>query len=225
MSWAPCCRRSAPWVTLGRRARSSASRSMTNFDVKAVGELFKSVGPTEEHRQKFGQTLPGSLLGQAVVAVGLVVLYCLLLIVLFHAVGPQLALAADQWGAWFWAAVTAPLVLILLFQILPTFWQARRERHLKRSVIGGDLLLKPGAFRLHPYGEADRKVFKRLDGADVTLANWLRSTQASLLYLSGASGVGKSSLLGASVLPALRDAGWMVVEMRLLGDPMECLRA
>ena len=86
-------------------------------------------------------------------------------------------------------------------------------------------MLKPGAFRLHPYGEADRDVFKRLDGAHVTLVNWLRSTQASLLYLSGTSGVGKSSLLGADVLPALRDAGWAVVEMRLFGDPTECLRA
>ena len=27
--------------------------------VKTVGELSKFVGPTEEHRQKFGQTLAG----------------------------------------------------------------------------------------------------------------------------------------------------------------------
>lgn len=195
---------------------------MTNIDVKTVGELFKSVGPTEEHRQKFGQTLPGSLLGQAVVAVGLLVLYCLLVILLLQ----QLTRAFEQSDTvWLWPAVTAPLVLILLFRILPTYWRARRERRLKRSAIGGDLLLKPGAFRLHPYGEADRDVFKRLDGAHVTLVNWLRSTQASLLYLSGTSGVGKSSLLGADVLPALRDAGWAVVEMRLFGDPTECLRA
>jgi hypothetical protein len=102
---------------------------MTNIDVKTVGELFKSVRPTEEHRQKFGQTLPGR--------------------------------------------------------------RARREKRLKRSAIGGDLLLKPGAFRLHPYGEADRDVFKRPDfkrpvfkrpgGADVTVVNSLRSTEASHL--------------------------------------------
>ena len=45
---------------------------MTNIDVKTVGELFESVGPTEEHRQKLGQTLRGSLLGQAVAAAYLV---------------------------------------------------------------------------------------------------------------------------------------------------------
>ena len=45
---------------------------MTNIGVKTVGELFESVGPTEDHRQKFGQTLRGSLLGQAVAAAYLV---------------------------------------------------------------------------------------------------------------------------------------------------------
>jgi hypothetical protein len=39
---------------------------MTNIDVKTVGELFKSVGPTEEHREKFGQMLPGNLVARAV---------------------------------------------------------------------------------------------------------------------------------------------------------------
>jgi hypothetical protein len=42
---------------------------MTNVDVKTVGELFKFVGPAEEHRDKFTQTLPGSLLDKAVVSV------------------------------------------------------------------------------------------------------------------------------------------------------------
>src|SRR5262249_47284613 len=32
------------------------------------------------------------------------------------------------------------------------------------------------------------------------------------------------SLLAASVLPQLRDAGWTVIETRLLGDPIEHLR-
>lgn len=97
---------------------------MTDIDVKTVGELLRSVGPTEEHRQKFGQTFPGSLLGQAVVAVGLGVLYCLLLTLLFLG-GQQLTPAHERWNPiWFWAAVAAPLVLTLLFRILPTFWQA-----------------------------------------------------------------------------------------------------
>ena len=50
---------------------------MTNIDVKTVGELFEFVGPTGEYRQKFSQTLSGSLLGQAVRAASLLVLHCL----------------------------------------------------------------------------------------------------------------------------------------------------
>jgi Leucine-rich repeat (LRR) protein len=83
---------------------------------------------------------------------------------------------------------------------------------------------KPGYFRLQPYDAIDHEAFKRLDGADVKVLNWLKSTRASLLYLSGASGVGKSSLLSAAVLPQLRDAGWRVVETRIFGNPIEGLR-
>ena len=97
---------------------------MTNIDVKTVGALFKSVGPTEEHRQKFGQPLPGSLLARAVVVVGLVVLYCPALTLLF--LGDQQLTPPREQGnpIGFWAAATAALVLTLLFQILPTFWRA-----------------------------------------------------------------------------------------------------
>jgi len=68
-------------------------------------------------------------------------------------------------------------------------------------------------------------MFKRLDGVDREVLNWLTSTKSSLLYLSGASGVGKSSLLAAGVLVELRDAGWCVAESRIVGDPMERMRA
>ena len=125
---------------------------------------------------------------------------------------------------WFWALVAAPFVLILLFSVLPTLWRAMRERRLEATVIAGDPQFKPGYFRLQPYGESDRESFRRLDGAEATVLNWLEATDDTLLYLSGASGVGKSSLLAADVLPKLRKAGWSVVETRLFGDPVEQLR-
>ena len=56
------------------------------------------------------------------------------------------------------------------------------------------------------------------------ILNWLKGTQESLLYLSGASGVGKSSIMAADVEPRLHDLGWTIVETRLLGDPVERLR-
>jgi hypothetical protein len=124
----------------------------------------------------------------------------------------------------FWLIVGTPIICILLFSMLPTFWRALRERRLRAVAIGGDTQFKPGYFRLHPYGAVDRDVFKRLDGADTTILNWLSQTDASVLYFSGASGSGKSSLLAANVLPTLRDRGWAVVEARLFGDPMAALR-
>jgi hypothetical protein len=131
----------------------------------------------------------------------------------------------DVGPIWFWVILAAPLVSILVFQMLPTFWRASRERRLRSMVFAGDQQFKPDYFRLYPYTKADREAFKRLDGANATILNWLRSTEAFPLYLSGASGVGKSSLLAAYLLPKLRDDGWAIVEVRLFGDPVECLRA
>jgi hypothetical protein len=125
----------------------------------------------------------------------------------------------------FWLAVAAPLICSLLFSMVPTLWRALRERHLKAGIIEGDQQFKAGYFRLYAYGEADSEEFKRLDGAGNTVFHWLRSTRASPLYLSGASGVGKSSLLAADLLPKLRNEGWAVVEVRLFADPVERLKA
>src|ERR1700722_9665084 len=125
---------------------------------------------------------------------------------------------------WFWFVLTAPFVCILLFSMLPTAWRALRERRMKIDAIGSAEHFDAVNFRPYPYGEADRPVFKRLDGADDAILRWLKMSGSSLLYLSGDSGVGKSSLLAASVLPQLRDAGWAVVETRLFGDPIDRLR-
>jgi hypothetical protein len=199
---------------------------MTVVDVKGLGDLIKSVGPTDEQRQTFGRTFLGSLLGQATILVGMVVIYVAAIVLLRkYALDDLREFHAAVGSRAFWSIIAAPLIFILLFSMLPTAWRALRERRLKATVIGGDVQFKPGYFRLHPYGVADRDAFKRLDGADGVILGWLRSTQASLLYLSGASGVGKSSLLGAKVLPQLRDSGWTVVETRLFGDPIQRLRA
>jgi hypothetical protein len=95
--------------------------------------------------------------------------------------------------------------------MLPTAWRALREHRMKIHAIGKAGSFEAVNFRPFPYGESDRPIFKRLDGADSAILRWLNTTNISLLYLSGASGVGKSSLLAASVLPQLRDAcGWRI---------------
>jgi hypothetical protein len=199
---------------------------MTVVDVKGLGDLIKSVGPTDEQRQTFGRTFLGSLLGQATILVGMVLIYVAAIVVLRkYALDDLVAFHASVGSLAFWSIIAAPLVFILLFSMLPTAWRALRERRLRATVIGGDEQFNPGYFRLYPYGAADRDTFKRLDGADVAILSWLKSNDAPPLYLSGASGVGKSSLLGAKVLPQLRDCGWTVVETRLFGDPIQRLRA
>jgi ABC-type ATPase involved in cell division len=45
----------------------------------------------------------------------------------------------------------------------------------------------------------------------------------SVLYLSGESGVGKSSLISAYLRPELESAGWLIVQMRAFGDAIDRL--
>jgi hypothetical protein len=102
--------------------------------------------------------------------------------------------------------------------------RARRDNRLKRAAIVGEIKFKPEYFRLTPYDKEDRGLFKRLDGADDAIFAWLKGARETILYLSGASGVGKSSIIAASVGPKLRDLGWTIVETRLFGDPIERVR-
>jgi hypothetical protein len=193
---------------------------VTTLGIKDVGELLKSAGPTDDHRQAFGRTFLGTLLGQTIVLVGMLLAYVVAIVVLWkYAIEDLKALHSAVGFLFFWLIIAAPVICILLFSILPTAWRALRERRLKAAVIGGDVQFKPGYFRLHPYGADDRETFKRLDGADREVLAWLKFTAFSLLYLSGASGAGKSSLLIANVLPQLRDSGWRIIETRLFGEP------
>jgi hypothetical protein len=196
---------------------------MASADFKQVEPLIKELSPPEEVKKSFYQTFFGSLVGQTYFFMGLLAVYLAVVAFLYsYAKAPLQAFLDDLGAFWFWGILATPLICILLFQMLPTALRALREKRLKAVAIGG--VPKPGYFRLQPYGASDHYDFKRLDGADRVVLNWLKSTKSSLLYLSGASGVGKSSLLAAGVLPPLRDAGWSVVETRLFGDPVEHLR-
>jgi hypothetical protein len=169
------------------------------------------------------QTFFGTLMGQTFLFIGLISIYLAAEASLYsYAKTPLSALRGDLGAFWFWIIHAVPLACILLFVMLPLASRALREKRLRAMAIGG--VPKPGYFRLQPYGASDHDAFNRLDGADREVLKWLKSTKSSLLYLSGASGVGKSSLLSAAVLPELRDAGWTVVETRMFGAPVEHLR-
>ena len=105
-------------------------------DIKSFGEQIKSAGPTEEHRQKFGQTLLGTLLGQTVVFVLMMLTYVAVLVLLWKYLSDDLRKLHTELGTIaFWAIVIAPLGCILLFSMLPTAWRALRERRLKAAEI------------------------------------------------------------------------------------------
>ena len=197
---------------------------MTGLDIKHIDPLIKEFSPTEELKTKFYQTFFGSLMGQTFFFMGLLAIYFAIIALLYSYAKTPLQAFLDDFGpVFFWSVLTVPLVCILLFQTLPAALRALRERRLKTMAIEG--IPKPGYFRLQPYNAADRDVFERLDGADREILNWLTSTKSSLLYLSGASGVGKSSLLSAGVLPKLREADWSVIETRTFENPMARMRA
>jgi hypothetical protein len=65
---------------------------------------------------------------------------------------------------------------------------------------------RPGYFRVRPYDDSDedQSLFDRADGAHLEILRWVRQSDEPVLFLSGTSGTGKSSLLYAYVLPRLR---------------------
>jgi Leucine-rich repeat (LRR) protein len=198
---------------------------VAHFDPKAAEELIKTFGPTDEDKKKLSQTFFGSLLGQSVVLVGELAFYLLVVGVALKYLGPEVKEFKETYGLlWLIVLMAAPLLFILAFSFVPTLLRARRERRLKQAVISGDVRFHPGYFRLTPYTGADSGIFKRLDDAADKIFNWLTNTQESLLYLSGASGTGKSSLMAAAIAPKLIGAGWAIVETRIFGEPVEHIR-
>jgi Leucine Rich repeats (2 copies) len=188
--------------------------------VANVVEIATVLGPTEETRAQFAKSWLGSSLGQTVVLVGLFLLYVLILVVLMLVAG-QLGQMKKVYGvASVYIVLITPLAIIMAFNALPIALKARRERRLKRLTMTGGVAFEPGYFRLHPYGAGDAHRFKRNDGADVALLDWVRRADEALLYLSGPSGSGKSSLIAARLEPELRAEGWAIVSARLFGDPL-----
>jgi hypothetical protein len=126
-----------------------------------------------------------------------------------------------------WAQVTigiaVPLGVYLLVFVLPGWLRRRRDQVLEEWAVRGQP--KHGYFRLVPYEEADHTLFTRGDGAQDLVLEWLRQATVPLLYLTGRSGTGKSSLVSAYVLPRLREGKPMTrtITVRTAGDPVATL--
>ncbi|WP_172331952.1 hypothetical protein [Mangrovicoccus sp. HB161399] len=193
---------------------------MSNIDLK-------SFAPAEADREAFRQSFFGSLIGQAAVLVGSLVFY-------FGGLAMLVALAGEplrQLRGWletdfgpaigvalFYLLLAAPLVAVLLFSALPFTLRSRAEARARRQSFEDVPQPRDSSFRLFPYGPADASTYSRLDGLHEACLLWLEAASGTVLHLSGESGVGKSSLVSAFLLPKLVARGWAVLEMRPWGD-------
>ena len=118
-----------------------------------------------------------------------------------------------------------PIPIFLLFYVWPEWRDAVAQRKLKELGIHGRLQ-NPGYFRLTPYEEHDSGNYLRPDAADVELTRWITNASSPILYVSGQSGAGKSSVLNAGVTPALRkaDPSWVVITTRPQDDPLAAIK-
>ena len=116
------------------------------------------------------------------------------------------------------AALVGALLLLLFFShTLPTVLEKRRKNRLG-SITGAT---RPGYFQLSV--RDDEESFRRADGKHDEVLKWLRHPPSRVLYLTGASGTGKSSLLTAWVLPNLEREGVRVIRLRGYQDPAQAL--
>ena len=113
----------------------------------------------------------------------------------------------ESFGGWgifiFCGLIFVPFLLIFLTDTLPKILEKRREKSLQLLGMQGQVQ-QAGYFRLEPYQERDQDKFFRADNAHEKVLQWILSATSPLLYLSGRSGTGKSSLLASWVLPKLQ---------------------
>jgi hypothetical protein len=114
-----------------------------------------------------------------------------------------------------------PLVLTLLTVTLPAWLRQRRDRKLVAEGISGRLK-DPKYFRIWPYEARDRERYSRPDGAHEEVLRWVRAAASPLLYLTGRSGTGKTSVLSAWVLPKLEgdEPPYRTLVVRSYRDPL-----
>jgi hypothetical protein len=162
----------------------------------------------KEDVKAVGRSWAGKLLGRTSFLISLV------------AIGLSFATDVDQrlkqllrvdWSPTPW--LLGLLLLVVAVQLAVEWCAERNRRALQRLAVrvGAE---QSGYFRIGPYLSTaeDRARFGRADRAHEKVLHWIERSTSVPLYVTGDSGSGKSSLLNASVLPALRERGWTVVE-------------
>ena len=172
--------------------------------------------------------LPGKLLGRTAALLSLV------LLVLGFAVAVdqglrQLLNTILPLTPWQRIALLVGLPALVIATQLLVEWNAGRVRHKLQRLVLQPAAVPEGYFRIGPYRDTaeDRLRFDRADRAHEKVLDWIKrsATTGMPLYLTGNSGSGKSSLLSAYVIPALRQEGWTVIEARTGQDPQTALHS
>jgi hypothetical protein len=106
----------------------------------------------------------------------------------------------------------------LVFQAIPDLRDWLKRRRLL-EVKGS---ARRGYFQLAPREAGD--IYERTDGAHEEVLTWILGCKEMVLYLTGLSGSGKSSILGAHVIPALQQKSAKIIRLRGYQDPAATLR-
>jgi hypothetical protein len=112
------------------------------------------------------------------------------------------------------ALITAFPLFALIFSTIPSLIEQRRIK--RYSEVAGPI--QPGYFTLRP--REDEEAFERADNAQHEILRWMENTKEPVLYLTGASGTGKSSLLSAWVIPKLKREKHVVIQLRGYEDDL-----
>ena len=138
-----------------------------------------------------------------------------------------------QSPAAFWTAIALAGLcgLVAAWETVLLVQHRRRDKALKAWSVTPLRSFRDDYFRVGPYDSADKDRYHRLDGTDQAVAKWVRSAEIPLLYLSGMSGTGKSSLINASLIPTLErsdsnedELPFVVIRVREFGDPVAQIR-
>jgi len=116
------------------------------------------------------------------------------------------------------ALIAAFPVLALVFSTIPALIEQRRIK--RYSEIKG--AIQTGYFTLRP--RENEEGFERADNAHQEVLRWIENTREPVLYLTGASGTGKSSLLSAWAIPKLQRGKYLVVQLRGYEDVLARLK-
>ena len=193
--------------------------------MQAVGiQLPKLPELPKEDIEAVRSFLPGKLLSRTAALLALVVL-----VLGFAGLvdqGLKRLLDVNVSAPWLHYGLLFGLPLLAVASQLVVEWRAEYGRRTLQRLAVRTGVEQSGYFRIGPYlnNAEDRAKFDRADRAHEKVLSWIERSASMPLYLTGNSGSGKSSLLNAFVLPALRDHGWTVVEARALQDPETALR-